>query len=127
MNHDRIEGSWEQVKGNVQKMWGKLTNDDLDVIEGDRKALAGKIQERYGVAQDEAKKQIDNGGGTCRWALKAHRNDYKNPEIAAPVPPDSVSSEALFRLSSFDKEQKEETAPFSTSDPLRAYSRVNGA
>jgi len=59
MNHDRIEGSWEQVKGNVQKMWGKLTNDDLDVIEGDRKALAGKIQERYGVAQDEAQKQVD--------------------------------------------------------------------
>jgi len=59
MNNDRIQGSWEQVKGNVQKMWGKLTNDDLDVIEGDRKLLAGKIQERYGVAQDEAQKQID--------------------------------------------------------------------
>jgi len=59
MNNDRIQGSWEQVKGNVQKMWGKLTNDDLDVIEGDRKLLAGKIQERYGIAQDEAQKQID--------------------------------------------------------------------
>ncbi|MFT4076631.1 MAG: CsbD family protein [Asticcacaulis sp.] len=59
MNSDRIQGSWEQVKGNVQKMWGKLTNDDLDVIEGDRKLLAGKIQERYGIAQDEAQKQID--------------------------------------------------------------------
>ena len=44
MNNDRMQGSWEQVKGNVQKMWGKLTNDDLDVIEGDRKLLAGKIQ-----------------------------------------------------------------------------------
>ena len=59
MNNDRMQGSWEQVKGNVQKMWGKLTNDDLDVIEGDRKLLAGKIQERYGIAQDEADKQID--------------------------------------------------------------------
>jgi uncharacterized protein YjbJ (UPF0337 family) len=59
MNSDRAQGAWEQVKGNVQKMWGKLTNDDLDVIEGDRKLLAGKIQERYGIAQDEAEKQID--------------------------------------------------------------------
>lgn len=60
MNNDRIQGSWEQVKGNVQKAWGKLTNDDLDVIEGNRKVLAGKLQERYGIAQDEAEKQIDD-------------------------------------------------------------------
>ena len=46
MNQDRIDGSWEQIKGHVQKAWGKLTNDDLDVIEGNRKLLAGKIQER---------------------------------------------------------------------------------
>ena len=59
MNKNRIEGSWDQVKGHVQKAWGKLTDNDLDVIEGDRKQLAGKIQERYGVAQDEATKQID--------------------------------------------------------------------
>ena len=60
MNKDRIDGSWEQVKGHVQKAWGKLTNDDLDVIEGNRKLLAGKIQERYGIAQDEAQKQVDD-------------------------------------------------------------------
>jgi uncharacterized protein YjbJ (UPF0337 family) len=58
MDHNRIEGSWEQIKGHVQKAWGKLTNDDLDVIEGNRKLLAGKIQERYGIAQDDAEKQI---------------------------------------------------------------------
>ena len=58
MNKDRIDGSWEQVNGRVQKAWGKLTHDDLDVIEGNRKLLAGKIQERYGVAQDEAEKQV---------------------------------------------------------------------
>lgn len=59
MNNDRAQGSWEQVKGHVQKAWGKLTHDDLDVIEGDRKLLAGKIQERYGIAEDEAQKQVD--------------------------------------------------------------------
>ncbi|HVZ29959.1 MAG TPA: CsbD family protein [Asticcacaulis sp.] len=58
MNSDRINGSWEQVKGHVQRAWGKLTDDDLSVIEGDRKLLTGKIQERYGIAKDEADKQI---------------------------------------------------------------------
>ncbi len=58
MNRNRMEGSWEQVKGQVQKMWGKLTNDDLDVIEGNRKLLAGKIQERYGIAEDDAEDQV---------------------------------------------------------------------
>jgi uncharacterized protein YjbJ (UPF0337 family) len=58
MNRNRMEGSWEQVKGQVQKMWGKLTNDDLDVIEGNRKLLAGKIQERYGIAEEDAEDQI---------------------------------------------------------------------
>ena len=58
MNQDRINGSWEQIKGSVQEAWGKLTHDDLAVLEGDRKQLAGKIQERYGIAKDEADKQI---------------------------------------------------------------------
>ncbi len=58
MNNNRIDGTWEQVKGSIQKTWGKLTNDDLDVIEGDRKQLAGKVQERYGHAQDVAHEQV---------------------------------------------------------------------
>ncbi len=66
MNSNRIDGSWEQVKGSVQKAWGKLTHDDLAVIEGDRKQLAGKIQERYGVAQDEAHSQVK------KWNDDAH-------------------------------------------------------
>ena len=59
MNWDRIEGNWKQVKGKAQKQWGKLTEDDLDVIEGSRTELAGKIQERYGIAKDEAERQIE--------------------------------------------------------------------
>ncbi len=58
MNSNRIDGTWEQVKGSIQKAWGKLTHDDLDVIEGDRKQLAGKLQERYGYAQDKIDEQI---------------------------------------------------------------------
>ena len=59
MNWDQIQGQWKQFTGNVQSQWGKLTNDDLDVVEGDRQRLAGKIQERYGVEKEEAERQID--------------------------------------------------------------------
>lgn len=58
MNWDRIEGSWKQLTGRVTEQWGKLSNDDFDVVAGRRDILAGKIQERYGVAKDEAEKQI---------------------------------------------------------------------
>jgi len=58
MNDDIIKGKWEQFKGDAQKRWGKLTNDHLDQIQGDRRKLAGRIQEAYGVAQDEAEKQV---------------------------------------------------------------------
>ena len=60
MNWDRIEGSWKQFQGNAQAQWGKLTNDDLDVVEGNRTKLAGRLQERYGIEKDEAEKEIDS-------------------------------------------------------------------
>ena len=56
MNEDRMEGNWKQFKGKVKEQWGKLTDDDLDVISGRRDQLAGKIQERHGVARDEAER-----------------------------------------------------------------------
>lgn len=60
MNWDRIEGNWKQFKGGVKEQWGKLTDDDLDVAAGKRDKLAGRIQERYGIAKDEAERQIDD-------------------------------------------------------------------
>lgn len=58
MNKDIFEGKWEQTKGEVQKKWGKLTNDDLDVIKGDTKKLAGKLQERYGWSKEETEEKM---------------------------------------------------------------------
>ena len=58
MNLDRIEGNWKQAKGKAKEQWGKLTDDDFDVVAGRRDQLAGKIQERYGVARDEAEAQV---------------------------------------------------------------------
>jgi len=59
MNWDRIEGNWKQFRGRAQQQWGKLTNDDLNVVEGRRQELVGKVQERYGIARDEAERQVD--------------------------------------------------------------------
>lgn len=58
MNKDIFEGKWEQLKGTIQKQWGKLTDDDLDVIKGDSKLLAGKLQEKYGMTKDEVEKAL---------------------------------------------------------------------
>lgn len=60
MNWDRIEGDWKQFKGNVQQQWGKITDDQLDVIAGKRENLSGRIQEAYGISKDEAEKQLSS-------------------------------------------------------------------
>jgi len=59
MNWDQMAGNWKQVKGSAKTRWGKLTNDDLDMISGERDQLVGRIQERYGIAKDEAQHQVD--------------------------------------------------------------------
>jgi uncharacterized protein YjbJ (UPF0337 family) len=59
MNWDQLQGKWKQTQGKVREKWGKLTDDDLDVIAGKRDQLVGRIQERYGVAREEAEKQAD--------------------------------------------------------------------
>lgn len=65
MNKDIISGKWTQLRGEVQKRWGKLTNDQLDVINGDRMKLVGKIEETYGVAREEAEKQLADFERSC--------------------------------------------------------------
>ena len=58
MNWDQIAGNWKQVKGVVRERWGKLTDDDVDVIAGKRDILLGKIQEKHGIAREEAEKEL---------------------------------------------------------------------
>ena len=58
MNEDRIKGNWKQFTGKLKEQWGKLTDDDLDVIAGKRDQLLGKIQERQGILKEEAEKQL---------------------------------------------------------------------
>jgi uncharacterized protein YjbJ (UPF0337 family) len=60
MNWDRVKGNWKQFQGKVQQQCVKLTNDDLDVVEGNRTELVGRIQERYGIARDDAERQVSD-------------------------------------------------------------------
>jgi uncharacterized protein YjbJ (UPF0337 family) len=67
MDWNRIEGNWKQVKGKVKEKWGKLTDDELDEMNGRRDQLEGKIQERYGVAKEQAKKDVDVWFDSLKW------------------------------------------------------------
>jgi uncharacterized protein YjbJ (UPF0337 family) len=58
MNMDILEGKWKQLKGNVQQVWGELTNDDLDRIQGQYEELVGLVQERYGRSRAEAEAEV---------------------------------------------------------------------
>jgi uncharacterized protein YjbJ (UPF0337 family) len=62
MNEDKIKGQWKQLAGKLKTKWGKLTEDDVKITEGDSEYLAGKIQERYGIAKDEAHRQVKEFG-----------------------------------------------------------------
>ena len=58
MNWDRIEGNWVEFKGKARERWGKLTDDDLDVIAGKREQLIGVLQQRYGYAKDSLEREL---------------------------------------------------------------------
>jgi len=58
MNRETLRGNWNQLKGRVRRQWGKLTDDELDVIQGDQEILIGKIQERYGRSREEAEQEV---------------------------------------------------------------------
>ncbi len=65
MNWNEIEGNWKQFTGKVKEKWGNLTDDDLDTINGKRDQLIGKIQAKYGIAREEAEKQVEDISCTC--------------------------------------------------------------
>lgn len=64
MNWDQVQGKWKQIKGQAKTRWGKLTDDDLDVVAGQRDQLVGRIQERYGIAKDQAQREVEEWSRT---------------------------------------------------------------
>lgn len=67
MDWDRIAGNWKQFTGRAKEQWGKLTDDDLDTINGQREQLEGKLQERYGYGKDRIRTEVDD------WVSRADR------------------------------------------------------
>ncbi len=59
MNHDIVKGKWKQIRGRARQWWGKLSEDDLDVIDGNRYQLIGKLQERYGYSKEKAANEVN--------------------------------------------------------------------
>ena len=76
MNWEQINGKWKQVKGSAKQQWGKLTDDDLEVINGQQESLVGKLQERYGIAKEQAQKNADE------WLKALRDNDYPTDKNA---------------------------------------------
>ena len=60
MNWDQVEGKWKQYKGSFKEKWGKLTDNDLDVIAGKRDQLVGRIQEAYGMTKEQAQREVED-------------------------------------------------------------------
>jgi len=65
MNLEQLEGKWEQVKGQIQEKWQKLTDTDLTIIRGKKAKLVGKLRERYGFEKDEAERQLESFSKDC--------------------------------------------------------------
>ncbi len=72
MNWDQIEGKWKQLSGSARTRWGQLTDDDLQTLGGRKDNLVGKIQERYGIAKEEAEKQADE------WSRAQHEAAHQD-------------------------------------------------
>ncbi|MCV2363862.1 CsbD family protein [Paucibacter sp. DJ1R-11] len=74
MNWDRIQGNWKQASGKAKEQWGKLSDDDLNIVAGRREQMAGLIQERYGLLKDEAEKQL------AAWEVRATDGWFSTPK-----------------------------------------------
>lgn len=82
MNWDQVQGKWTVYRGKAQEKWGKLTNDDLDVIAGKRDQFVGRLQERYGLLRDEAEKQVDDFADSLERSNNRKREEIEQKEKA---------------------------------------------
>ena len=79
MNWDQVEGKWKQFKGVARQKWGKLTDDDLDVVNGKQEELVGKLQERYGYTKEQAEKNIQE------WTNSLNEDPVEQEQRRAPL------------------------------------------
>ncbi len=72
MNRDTLKGQWTQLKGKIRQQWGKLTDDEIDQVQGSAEQLIGRIQERYGRSREQAEQEVDRWLGS-QGADEPHR------------------------------------------------------
>jgi uncharacterized protein YjbJ (UPF0337 family) len=82
MNTDQMSGKWKQMKGAAKQQWGKLTDDDLEVIAGKRESLVGKLQERYGMAKEDAQKKADDWLKSYKPSDEQAANSHRHEEVS---------------------------------------------
>ncbi len=85
MNWDRVQGNWKQLKGRVREEWGKLTDDDLEVIQGKRDRLVGKLQVRYALLREEAEQRVEMWERRVERVLEEARSAVSQANDAVPV------------------------------------------
>jgi uncharacterized protein YjbJ (UPF0337 family) len=95
MNWDLIEGNWKQATGALRKKWGKLTDDDLAIVKGNREMLAGKLQERYGVAIEEGRRKVAEFAEQFRADVTANGHQEKDPVDDVAIEGDPVDMKTL--------------------------------
>ena len=81
MNEDVLKGKWKQIRGKAKEWWGNLTDDDLDVIDGNRDQLIGRLQERYGYSKDQAAKEVNERMKELDRALRGPTAGSNLPDI----------------------------------------------
>jgi uncharacterized protein YjbJ (UPF0337 family) len=78
MNWDTIEGNWKEAKGKIREQWGKLTDDDLDVVAGKRDQLVGVLQQKYGKTKDEVEQELSDYEARDTDSVAYHNDQHKN-------------------------------------------------
>jgi uncharacterized protein YjbJ (UPF0337 family) len=73
MNRDTLKGQWMQLKGKIRQQWGKLTDDEIDQLQGNAEQLIGRVQERYGYTRQQAEQEVD------RWLGQQRSDEGERP------------------------------------------------
>lgn len=80
MNWDQIAGKWKQARGSIRTKWADITDSDFEMIAGNRDKLVGILQERYGIAREEAQQRADV------WAKSLRDSDFDVPKTSTGKP-----------------------------------------
>ena len=128
MNQDIISGKWKQMRGQVKQWWGKLTDDDLDRIDGAMDKLAGSLQERYGWERERADREIRKRFDqyerrrAARPAVGGSRTQRERAAFGPPALGDAPAALVRLRL----RHAELVLHRLHTVDPVRHLRRLRG-